>query len=379
MTRSEGDTESLLPSGSRGDASPSNVIAMTKEQVATATIRFTVLLMLMLQNASHALLTRYSQGILKESYSSTEVVLVSEIIKMCVAGYLTMRDKTETDAVGRGFSKLWWLAVNSKKVIVLVILYSTANILAYYALERVEASVYTVTLQLKIITTAVFAIIIIGRHISATKWRALLLLVVGCVLVASPAFNKDSCDGGSAASGDSSGVSEESEAQNRLDTLVGVACIFAMVAISGYSAIYFENMLKRSNEHITIWERNFQLALFSIIFLVAVVVGESMQEGAEMHEVHSGMFQGWTTLAVVISLVQALGGLLVAATLKYADAILKTLATSGAIVISAVLNWMLLGGTLDMFVSMGCISTILAIFNYILDKEVPKQASHDSK
>ena len=161
--------------------------------------------------------------------------------------------------------------------------------------------------------------------------------------------------------------------------LVGVACIFAMVAISGYSAIYFENMLKRSNEHITIWERNFQLALFSIIFLVAVVVGESMQEGAEMHEVHSGMFQGWTTLAVVISLVQALGGLLVAATLKYADAILKTLATSGAIVISAVLNWMLLGGTLDMFVSMGCISTILAIFNYILDKEVPKQASHDSK
>ena len=68
-----------------------------------------------------------------------------------------------------------------------------------------------------------------------------------------------------------------------------------------------------------------------------------------------------------------------AATLKYADAILKTLATSGAIVISAVLNWMLLRGTLDMFVSMGCISTILAIFNYILDKEVPKQASHDSK
>ena len=105
-----------------------------------------------------------------------------------------MRDKTESDAVGRGLSKLWWLTVNSKKVIVLVILYSTANILAYYALERVEASVYTVTLQMKIITTALFAIIIIGRHISATKWRALLLLVVGCVLVASPAFNKDNCD-----------------------------------------------------------------------------------------------------------------------------------------------------------------------------------------
>ena len=89
--------------------------AMTADQVRNASIRFTVLVSLMLQNASHALLTRYSQGILKESYSSTEVVLVSEVMKMCVAGYLSMRDKTETDAVGWGFSKLWWLAVNSKE------------------------------------------------------------------------------------------------------------------------------------------------------------------------------------------------------------------------------------------------------------------------
>ena len=135
MAPPESDTESLLPGGSRGDSSPNNVILMTKEQVTNGSIRFIVLVMLMLQNASHALLTRYSQGILKESYSSTEVVLVSEIIKMCVSGYLAMRDKTESDAVGRGLSKLWWLTVNSKKVIVLVILYSTANILAYYALE----------------------------------------------------------------------------------------------------------------------------------------------------------------------------------------------------------------------------------------------------
>ena len=42
-----------------------------------------------------------------------------------------------------------WLALNSKKIIVLVILYSIANILSYYALARVDASVYTVLLQVK--------------------------------------------------------------------------------------------------------------------------------------------------------------------------------------------------------------------------------------
>ena len=55
----------------------------------------------------------------------------------------------------------------------------------------------------------------------------------------------------------------------------------------------------------------------------------------------------------MISLIQAGGGLLVAATLKYADAILKTLATCGSIVLSSVLGWLLLGGQLDIFVSIG--------------------------
>ncbi|RYG95388.1 hypothetical protein EON65_56060 [archaeon] len=78
-------------------------------------------------------------------------------------------------------------------------------------------------------------------------------------------------------------------------------------------------------------------------------------------------FKGWTISAVVLSLIQAGGGLLVAATLKYADSILKTLATSGSIVLSAALGHLLLGADLGIFVSIGCCCTILAICNYSLD------------
>ena len=63
---------------------------------------------------------------------------------------------------------------------------------------------------------------------------------------------------------------------------------------------------------------------------------------------------------------QALGGLLVAATLKYADAILKVLATAGSIVFSSLLGHLLLGGSMDIFVALGAFSTILAIANYTL-------------
>lgn len=52
-----------------------------------------------------------------------------------------------SDAVGTGFSKLIWLLINAKRIIVLVVLYSIANLLTYYALARVEASVYSVLLQ----------------------------------------------------------------------------------------------------------------------------------------------------------------------------------------------------------------------------------------
>ncbi len=324
-------------------------------------IKLAVLLTLMIQNAAHALLARYSQGILKEKYSSTEVVLMGEVMKLFISGYLSLVDTSETDAPGQGLQKLMWLALHGKRIILLVILYSVANLLAYYALARVDASVYSVLLQLKIVTTAGFAVTILGRNISWSKWRALLLLVLGCILVASPAFQKDKCD--------EEGDTESDRRVSSLESMMGVGAVLFMVTISGYSAIYFEQMLKRVTEKVTIWERNFQLALYSILLLCIVNVYEANTKKMNSLQSSHSWFEGWTINTVMIAIVQASGGLLVAATLKYADAVLKTLATSGSIVMSAVVGWMLLGGSLDIFVAIGCLVTILAIFNFVLEPD----------
>lgn len=324
-------------------------------------IRPTVLILLCFQNAGHALLARYSQGILKESYSSTEVVLVGEFMKLVFSAYVAVTDRSDTEALGSGIYKLLWLLGHSKKIIVLVIIYSIANILSYYALARVDASVYTVLLQLKIFTTAAFAVILLGRNITGSKWRALLLLVLGCILVASPAFNTNDCDidrkGGNKNDNDDERVTV-------FGAISGIGAVLVMVCISGYSAIYFESMLKKGVEKITIWERNFQLAFYSIILLLLIIVYEISNNEIEFD---GTFFKGWTINTVLVATIQASGGLLVAATLKYADAILKTLATSGSIVLSAFLGWFLLGGQLDIFVSIGCVCTILAIFNYTIE------------
>lgn len=344
----------------------SDIIAPTNqlnpESPVSSKFKFAILILLCCQNAGHALLARYSQGILREQYSSTEVVLVGEIMKLIISGYLAVSDRSETDAPGSGLSKLMWLMLNARKIVVLVILYSVANITSYYALARVDASVYTVLLQLKIFTTAAFGVLLLGRKYTSTKWRALILLVLGCILVASPTYNRPiDCDAENDKKNGKGATDDEKVGY--LSQLLGVSAVLAMVMISGYSAIYFEAMLKKSGEKITIWERNFQLAFYSMVLLVGLVVAESSQSEEKTYTI----LNGWTINTWLIAIIQAAGGLLVAATLKYADAVLKTLATSGAIVLSAVLGWMLLGGTLDIFIVVGCISTILAIFNYIMD------------
>jgi hypothetical protein len=114
-------------------------------------IKMFVLVSLLLQNAGQALITRYSQGILKEKYSSTEVVFVAEMIKLLVSGYLAVQTKEEHGSpLGSGVNKLTWLLVNSRGVIIVVILYGFQNLLAFYALSKVEASLYSVLTQLKV-------------------------------------------------------------------------------------------------------------------------------------------------------------------------------------------------------------------------------------
>lgn len=346
---------------SKFPSSPAPHNQLSAESPVSQRFKFLILILLCFQNAGHALLARYSQGVLKEQYSSTEVVLIGEIIKLLISGYLALTDRSETDAQGSGFGKLGWLLIHARKIIVLVILYSVANITSYYALARVDASVYTVLLQLKIFTTAAFGALLLGRKYSTTKWRALILLVLGCILVASPTYNRPvDCE----IINDKKGGKNDDEKVGYISQMLGVLAVLSMVVISGYSAVYFEAMLKKPGEKITIWERNFQLAFYSMVLLVGLVIAESTQSDDKSYTV----LNGWTFNTWVIAIVQAAGGLLVAATLKYADAVLKTLATSGAIVLSAVLGWMLLGGTLDIFITIGCVSTILAIFNYIHDE-----------
>jgi len=367
-----------------------------------------ILLALCFQNAGHALLTRFSRGVLKEQYNSTELVIVAEFIKLIFSGVLFLREPQPVDGPRHSMcTRLLYLLLSSSNIIVLVVIYAVSNILVYYALARVDASLYTVISQLKILTTAMFAVVFLGRSISMTRWRALMLLVIGCILVASPSFGPECTfeDGGrmlfnidantnemdhldtdmaqldaksqlespstESSPGDELGSELEDEKdKNQLEVVLGVLAVFAMTVISGFSGVYFEAILKpkaSTKATLSIWGRNFQLAFYSLILLFGVLAVQSFgyKEYGTLHEVKTYVpFSGWGPLAIAISLTQALGGLLVALALKYTDAVLKVVATSGSIVLSTILGSLLLGGKMDGSVILGVTSTIIAICNY---------------
>ncbi len=84
-----------------------------------------------------------------------------------------------------------------------------------------------------------------------------MLLVAGCILVASPAFNKhpELSSNSTTTSGKLRMLVSRMAASEDMDlasTLVGIGAVLLMVALSGYSAVYFEGVLKHS-EKITIW------------------------------------------------------------------------------------------------------------------------------
>ncbi|KAL3234186.1 hypothetical protein MRX96_022623 [Rhipicephalus microplus] len=130
--------------------------------------------------------------------------------------------------------------------------------------------------------------------------------------------------------------------------LVGFLAILAACCLSGFAGVYFEKILKGSD--VSVWMRNVQLSTFAVPFGLLTTLANDYAEVRD-----KGFFYGYSTLIWIVILLQALGGLLVAVVVKYADNILKGFATSLAIVLSCAvsvyafefhLSWQFVAGAL---------------------------------
>jgi UDP-sugar transporter A1/2/3 len=244
------------------------------------------------------------------------------------------------------------------KLCVPSLLYTVQNNLLYLALTNLDAATYQVCYQLKILTTAVFSAVLLHRKFSRLKWLSLVILTVGVAIVQLSGSEDGShqhqhhhdndaaaadhlhqqqarhLDGGNgeeaslnAASSAISDV-EEDESQNRF---VGLVAVLFAACTSGFAGVWFEKILKGSRT--SLWVRNVQMGLPSTFIALLTVLGKD--SGAVRS---GGFFQGYNALVWTVVTVQAVGGLVVAVVVKYADNVLKVFATSFSIVVSCVVS-----------------------------------------
>jgi UDP-galactose transporter len=307
-----------------------------------------------------------------QRYHASTAVFLSEVLKLAIsltlALYETMTSPqaSETTTIMGILEELAGAVFtwDSWKTAIPAMLYTMQNSLQYIAAGNLDAATFQVTSQLKILTTAVFSVFLLGRVLDTRKWLSLALLMAGVAVASFPiGFGGETVLTikelkqtlaphpprniwdlkalGNAAAGQLTkrsatyeGIDEDFANQNpRVQASVGLLALAAACILSGLAGVYFEKILKepKSNFQTTsVWVRNVQLSFYSL--WPALFVGVLFKDGE--HIARDGFFAGYNSVVWTAVVMHALGGTTAALVIKYADNIAKNFATSISIVLS---------------------------------------------
>ncbi|KAM6919022.1 solute carrier family 35 member A3b [Xenentodon cancila] len=287
-------------------------------------LKYLSLGVLVLQTTSLVLTMRYSRTLKEDGprYLASSAVVSAEVLKIFACTLLVFREKNfslqEMNLLLK--EQIVDKPVETLKLAVPAGIYTLQNNLLYVALSNLDAATYQVTYQLKILTTALFSVSMLGKRLGLYQWLSLILLMAGVTLVQWPTQSN----------GDS-----EQKILTAGSQFVGVMAVLMACVSSGFAGVYFEKILKETKQ--SVWLRNIQLGLFSLVF---GFVGMMVYDSQSIRQ--SGVFQGYNTVTCAVVVLQAVGGLVIAVVIKYADNILKGFATSLSIIMSTIISYFLL-------------------------------------
>ncbi|XP_059588573.1 UDP-galactose translocator [Alligator mississippiensis] len=321
-------------------------------------VRQASLAVLVLQNASLILSIRYARTQPGPRFLPTTAVVLAELLKggTCLL-LLLLQHRGSMKALGLALHEA--LVVqrgDTLRLAVPALIYTLQNNLQYVAISNLPAATFQVTYQLKILTTALFSVLLLGKSLSRLQWFSLVLLFLGVASV--QAGQAGGAEVGGATAGDASQPSQSYAA--------GLAAVAASCLSSGFAGVYFERLLKGGAA--SVWLRNLQLGLFGTAL---GLLGMWLTDGPAV--AHRGFFYAYTPLVWAVVLNQALGGLLVAVVVKYADNILKGFATSLSIVASTAASVGLFGFRPDPPFLLGASLVLAAVYLYSLPRSGPGQ------
>lgn len=213
-------------------------------------IKWVALVALVFQNSGLAVAMRYtfiSAVADGGRYITSTAVLIAEVMKFFIsllACFVLDSDMNLQKFIvllrnELGNNKLDWL-----KLTIPSVLYTLQNSLQYYSMSCLSAPVFQVLYQMKIITTAVFSVLILSKRISSTQWISVVALALGVALV-------------------QLSQSVHSGSDTKTNSVAGLISVLCGCLTSGFAGVYFEMVLKSSKT--SLWLRNIQLSMIGMV------------------------------------------------------------------------------------------------------------------
>lgn len=185
---------------------------------------------------------------------------------------------------------------NVKPIVPPAVCFIVQNMVSFWTITQVPASVYVMFMQLKLLWTMLCSRIILHKSINTVQMICALFITISCV-----------------------NIVQKNNFHKHINTLAVIGLLVETL-LSALSSIYIQRMFD-SSTHL-MWLRNVELSLLSLPIYIGLMWNDSCS-----------VFP--TNLEVYFAVLAAMNGILVALVLTHCGATEKTLITSCAIVLTA--------------------------------------------
>lgn len=284
-------------------------------------------------------------------YNVATVPFLSELIKLCVSSFLLYRAH-KADPRGTQITTDWR---NVLLFPVPSLVYLLHHSITFPLLRYVDPATYQILGNLKIVTTGLASVFVLGKRLPQIKWISLVLLTIGTTT------SQLSSSSGSIFSAPVQGY------------LLGVA----NACLSAFAGVYTEYLMKKNDDSLH-WQ-NVQLYSFGVLFNAIRLTVDDLSAGFEKGFWAITLTDGYDVVTVLVVLNLAFSGLLVSVIMKFADTIAKVFATSLAMMVTPLAAYFLFNIVPSFPLMLGiCIACISVHLYYASQKdlfelsEVPK-------
>lgn len=275
MTRSDSDEEANL----LGKAAVATSLTWSRARDAT------ICLMLVFQFCSFSLMRSHAMSRMCDPM----IMLLSETIKLCASFVANS-------------CRLPSLTAKLHLACVPVVCFATMNLLSLACLRFVNATLFSIVLQLKLPFTAFFAFAIAGTRFNALQVILMFGVCTGAAIM--------------------SMVDRRTNGAAQQWWAIGGLVLETM--LSGFAAAFMQKMFQM-NKH-DVWPRNIQISSLSIGVYGSLVI---------YTECDASTLDGW---GVIFAVMSAFGGIVVALSITHLGAVNKVMITCGATAITTIVE-----------------------------------------